>query len=251
MYTASEKFLMPRLFLILLILTVILWLLLRNRSKAVQSIPFVLITLALIAGEVVKQIKAKERGYDYWDIPLHFCSTYFIWFSLAEFTRGKVRQTMQNIAVISSLYGVLGMYISPTGVLGEACENVFENYFTAHTVIFHHLVVLYLMLSIAFHRFHPRKSDAWVWVVCFSIYFAVAVYCAYTLDTNYFNILDSENIPQLESFRLWAGQGWYNALLGFVVIGLGAIVLRICACVRKSLEKYEEEWELVEVTEEE
>ena len=251
MYTASEKFLMPRLFLILLIVTVVLWLLLRYRSEAAQSIPFIVITLALIVGEVIKQVKCFQRGYIYWDIPLHFCSTYFIWFSLAEFTRGKVRATMQNIAVISTLYAALGMYIAPRGIFAEASDNMFADYFAAHTIIFHHLVVLYLMLSIAFHRFHPKKSDAWVWTACFSVYFVTALCCAYTLDTNYFNILDSEIIPPLETFRLQVGQVWYDAFLGFVVIGLGSIALRICARVCKSLEKDEGELELVEVTEEE
>lgn len=244
-YTPSERYLMPRLFLILLLVTVVLWLLLHNRSKAVQSIPFIAITLALIVGEVIKQIKCRERGYSYWDLPLHFCSTYFIWFSLAEFSFGKLRTTMQNIAVISTIYGVVGMYVSPSGIFGVACENMFANYFTAHSIIFHHLVALYLMLSIAFRRFHPKKSDALVWLVCFSVYFAVATYCAYTLETNFFNIQNSESIPVLEPFRLMVGQVIYNAFL-WVVLSLGGVVLWISAYICK--QPTTSEWEGIVVT---
>jgi hypothetical protein len=209
----------------------------------------------LIVGEIGKQIytfRMFPEGYNYWYFPLHFCSTYFIWFSLAEFTFGKLRRTMQSIAVVSCLYAVIGMYVGPRGVLGVACDDVFFDYYTAYSVLFHHLVVLYLMLSIAFRRFHPKMTDALVWIVCFSIYFATAYHFAYKFGINFFNILESSSIPPMETVRLQFGQFWYTAILASVVVLLGAIVVFICACVRKGLENEvdEVEWELVEVTEE-
>ena len=250
MYTAAESYLMSRLFVILLAITIVLWLLLRKRSEAVKSIPFIVITLALIVGEVIKQVKCYRYGYTYWDLPLHFCSTYFIWFTMAEISVGKLRKTMQNIAFISTFYGVIGMYVSPSGIFGAgACENMFIDYFTAHSIIFHHLVALYLMLSIALHRFHPKKSDAVVWVICFTVYFAVAFYCSYVLETNFFNIRNSESIPILETFRLQVGQVVYNACL-WVVLCLGGIVLWISAWISgllKERRSQEEEWIAVTV----
>ena len=249
MYTAAESYLMSRLLFILLAVTVVLWLLLRKRSEAVKSIPFIVITLALIVGEVIKQVKCHERGYKYWDLPLHFCSTYFIWFTLAEVTFGKVRRTMQNIAFISTFYGVIGMYASPSGIFGAtACENMFVSYFTAHSIIFHHLVALYLMLSIALHRYHPKKSDAVVWMICFTVYFAVAMYSSYVLDTNFFNIQNSESIPLLEPFRLQVGQVVYNAFL-WVVLSLGGVVLWISACICQWLRSRKpKEWDWTTAT---
>jgi len=247
-YSDSEKFIMPLMFLIMTAITVLLWLALRNKSKGVQSIPFVVITLLLIAGEVGKQIACIKQGYEYWDIPLHFCSTYFIWFSLAEFSFGKMRKTMQTIAFTATVYLVVGLYYSPGGIFGDSCDYLFEDYLHTHTVLFHHLVILYFMLSIAFKRFQPNKKDAWVWMGCFAAYFTVAAICAYRLETNFFNILDSELIPPLETFRLWAGQVVYNVLLAFVVIFMGAIFIRISVRIH---EKYlVEEVEAVEVVDE-
>ena len=247
-YSDSEKFIIPLMFLILASITVLLWLVLRNKSKAVQSIPFIVITVLLIVGEVIKQIKCIQEGYDYWNIPLHFCSTYFVWLSLAEFSFGKMRKTMQNIAFVATVYLFVGMYYSPSGIFGDACDHIFENYLDTHTVLFHHLVILYFMLSIALKRFQPKKKDAWVWMGCFALYFTVAAICAYRLNENYFNILDSENIPFMETFRLWAGQVVYNAVLGFVAIFMGAIFIRIAVRIREKFAT--EEIEVVEVVEE-
>ena len=200
-----------------------------------QSIPFMVITLALIAGEVVKQIISykQEGGYDFWHLPLHFCSTYFLWFALAEFSFGRMRQTMQNIAFVATLYLCFGFYIFPTGVLGESCEHVFESYFTAHTFFYHHLVILYMMLSIAFKRFAPKAIDALVWVVCFSAYFAVAAVCAYRFEQNFFNILNSESLSIFEPIRLHVGQVIYNAGLAFVLLFFGSTILLVSSWIRK------------------
>lgn len=233
MYTDAEKKLIPLMFFILLLITISLWLLLRHRGKVAQSIPFIVITLALIAGEVAKQVISYRQGYNLWHLPLHFCSTYFLWFSLAEFSFGKMRRTMQNIAFVATMYLFVAFYVSPRGVLGDACEDVFADYFTAHSFFYHHLVILYMMLSIAFKRFKPKKSDAWVWIICFACYFAVAATCAYTFDKNYFNILDSESFPPLESFRLVVGQVVYNVFLAFSLLFFGPMILRISAHIRE------------------
>lgn len=232
MYTSSELFVIPTMFLILLAITLMLWLLLRDKNKMVQNIPFIIITLALIGGEIAKQIISIRQGYDFWNLPLHFCSTYFIWFALAEFSFGEMRKSMQNIAFVATVYLAVGMYIAPRGILGSACDNIFADFYSAHSFFFHHLVILYSMLCIAFKRFNPKKRDAWVWSLCFAIYFAVAATCAYTFNENFFNILHSENIPPLEPFRLAVGQVVYNAMLAFVVIFLGAIFIRVAVRIR-------------------
>ncbi|MBR2321674.1 MAG: YwaF family protein, partial [Clostridia bacterium] len=197
MYTDAEKKLIPLMFFILLLITISLWLLLRHRGQVAQSIPFIVITLALIAGEVAKQVISYRQGYNLWHLPLHFCSTYFLWFSLAEFSFGKMRRTMQNIAFVATMYLFVAFYVSPRGILGDTCEDVFADYFTAHSFFYHHLVILYMMLAVAFKRFQPKKTDAWVWIICFACYFAVAAICAYTLQENFFNILNSESLPIL------------------------------------------------------
>jgi hypothetical protein len=123
--------------------------------------------------------------------------------------------------------------VSPRGVLADACEDVFADYFTAHSFFYHHLVILYMMLAVAFKRFQPKKTDAWVWIICFACYFAVAATCAYTFDKNYFNILDGEAFLPLEILRLAAGQVVYNGFLAFSLLFFGSAILWISAHIRE------------------
>ena len=233
MYRSAEAFLIPFMFFILLGVTILLWLLLHDASERVKNVPFIVITVLLIVGEVGKQALSIKQGYDFWNLPLHFCCTYFLWFSLAEFSFGKFRQTMQKIAFVATLYLCVGLYVAPRGILGSACENVFGNYFTAHSFFFHHLVILYMMLSIAFKRFKPQKRDAWVWKICFTVYFTTAAICAYTFQENFFDILNSEPLPIFEPFRLAVGQVAYNACLALVVVFFGAVFIRVAVRVRQ------------------
>ncbi|MBO5737034.1 MAG: YwaF family protein [Clostridia bacterium] len=225
-------------FCILLVCTFLLWLLLHNKSERWQSVPFKVIAILLIVGEAGKQIISIKQGYNFWHLPLHFCSTYFIWFSLAEFSVGKMRQTMQNVAFVATLYLCVALYSYPSGVLSSACDNVFKTYFTAHSFFFHHLVIFYMLLSIAFKRFKPKKTDALTWIVCFSVYFTVATICAYTLNENYFGILDGNMLPPIEPIRLVIGQFWYDAGLGFVLIFFGAGVLLLAGWISQVIEKW-------------
>ena len=237
MYTEAEKFLMPLAFCILLVCTILLWLLLRNKSETWQSVPFKVIAVLLVIGELGKQIVSIKQGYNFWHLPLHFCSTYFIWFSLAEFSVGKMRKTMQNVAFVATLYLFVALYSYPSGVLSAACDDVFKTYFTAHSFFFHHLVILYMMLSIALKRYKPKKVDALTWVICFSVYFAVATICAYKLNENYFGILNGDLLPPIEPIRVKIGQFWYDAGIGFVLIFFGSGLMFLSACISQWIQK--------------
>ena len=236
-YTDAEKTVMPFAFCILLVITILLWLLLRKKSERWQSLPFQAIAVLLVGGEIVKQIVAIKQGYDFWWLPLHFCSMYIIWFTLAEFTKGEMRKTMQSVAFVATLYLAVAMYSYPSSVLSAACENIFAWFFTAHSFFFHHLVILYLLLSIAFKRFHPKKRDAWTWMICFGCYFAVATVCAYTFQENFFGILNGNLLPILEPIRLKIGQFWYDAGLAFVLIVFGAGIMFCSALVADLVKK--------------
>ena len=233
MYKSAEAFVIPFTFFILLGVTIFLWAVLHNASERVKRVPFLVITVLLLVGEVGKQVISIRRGYDFWNLPLHFCCTYVLWFSLAECSFGRFKQTMRNIAFVATLYLCVGLYLAPRGILGDACERVFENYFTAHSFFYHHFIILYMMLSIAFKRFQPRKGDAWVWGVCFAVYFTAAAVCAYTFQQNFFDILNSEPLPLFEPFRLTVGQAVYNACLAVVAGLFGVVFIRISVRLRQ------------------
>ena len=232
MYTDVEKVVMPLTLCILLIITFLLWLLLRNKGEAVQGIPFKIIALILLIGEVVKQIISIRQGYNLWHLPLHFCSTYFIWFSIAEFSKGELHLSMRNMSFVATFYLCAAMYSYPGSIVPH-CDNIFKDYFSAHSFFFHHLVILYLLLTIAFKRYKPQKKDALVWVGCFTIYYALAFICAHTFEKNFFNILHSGPLTFIEPIRLKIGQVWYNIGLLFVLLFFGSSILYVSAVIRQ------------------
>ncbi len=241
-YTKAELIVLPIALITMITITFLLHFFLKDKAKRIQDIPFQVITILLIFGEIIKQILEFNEvdGYDFWAIPLHFCSTYFFWFALAEFSKGSFKTTMENIAFVASVYLVVGFYTMPKGIIGSACENIFENYSTFHTFFFHHLVLFYFILGIAFKRYTPKKQYVKAWVICFSAYFILATTCAHLLNTNYFNLLES-NIPLMESFRLWAGQITYTFVMAFVTIAGGAIFLWVTSYFKnKKLQTSEE-----------
>ena len=232
MYTDVEKVVIPRTLCILLIITFLLWLLLRNKGEAAQGIPFKIIALILLIGEVAKQIISIRQGYNLWHLPLHFCSTYFIWFSIAEFSKGELHLSMRNMSFVATFYLCAAMYSYPGSIVPH-CDNIFENYFSAHSFFFHHLVVLYMLLMVAFKRYKPQKKDALVWVGCFTIYYCVTLICAYTLEKNYFNILHSGPLTFIEPLRLKVGQVCYDIGLLFVLLFFGSCILYVSSVVRQ------------------
>ena len=242
MYTSAELILLPISLLVMVGIAFLLRLLLKDKSEKLQSIPFIVITILLWAGEIAKQILdiTSEDGYSYWTIPLHFCNTYFIWFALAEFTTGKLRRHMQSIAFVMTLYLFVGFYVYPRFIIGDACEHVFLTFSDAHTFFFHHLVILYSILTIVFGRFHPTKKDLIIFPICMAGYFATAVTFAHLLDTNYFNLLESL-VPLMEAIRVNAGQVVYTLFFGTAMVSLGTILLFVCLKVKAKMEKQDAE----------
>ena len=169
-----------------------------------------------------------------------FLQYLFPWFSLAEFSWGRMQRTMRNVAFVATLYLFMGLYTYPGGIMPEVCDDIFNTYFTAHSFFYHHLVILYMMLTIAFKRFHPLKRDSFTWMACFAFYFTTAVICAYTFEENYFDILNSEPLPVIEPIRLAVGQFWYDAGLAFVVVFLGAGVMCLTAIISSEWRRIKE-----------
>lgn len=221
---------------VILVIALILGFLLRNKSDKIRKIPLLVITIILLALEVVKQILSIATGYSFWALPLHFCSTYFIWFSLAHFTKGKFQKAMQSVAFVASLYLVALFYFDPVSIIGHACSNVFETFFTFHTFFFHHLVLLYFVLTIALKQVDLKLSHSIHFLVSMAIYYAVAVTCAHLLQVNYMNILTS-SIPFMESLRLAIGQVGYTIILGIIVICAGAIIIALGSIIQKKIQE--------------
>ena len=131
---------------------------------------------------------------------------------------------MRTIAIITSFYLFAIFYFGPRGIIGGACENIFRDYSSFHTFTFHHLAMLYFMLSVTLKQFNPDRKDIKMFIMCMSIYFFTALCCSYIFDTNYINLLRN-NITFMENLRLTCGQIIYTMVMGFLIIFSGAILL--------------------------
>ncbi|MBQ7924523.1 MAG: YwaF family protein [Clostridia bacterium] len=227
-YTRAELFVLPIALSAMVFFALLLRFLTRKKPLWVQDLPFLCIAVAVLALELVKQGKNIVDGYDTWTIPLHYCSTFAVWFPLAEFTRGNVRKRMQNIAFVASFCLLALFYFNPRSIIGGACENVFGDFGAFHTFFYHHLALLYCILGIIFKRFRPDFHDGWLWISCMSVYLSIAVIFAFGFQTNYFNILQS-NVPFMEFIRVTFGQIAYLLFFFSLVLLGGASVFWIKA----------------------
>lgn len=233
-YTKAERIVLPIAFLIMLLISLLLRLLLLDKSDKIKRIPFLVVTSVMVVGELVKQIRGMIIGYDLWWIPLHFCSTFFVWFSLAEFTSGEFARRMKSVAFLTTLCLFVAMYISPRAILGSACENIFSSFSSAHSFFFHQLAIFYLLLSLALNRVNIRRIDAYYWITCMSVYFTVAVIFAYALNTNYFSLLYFP-LRWLDAFRIAYGQIPYNLMQACVLIFAPTSIVFLVEKIRRTL----------------
>lgn len=226
-WTKSELVVLPITLVVMIVITIFLSWLLRDKSERVRNIPQTVIAAIILILEVIKQSLSISSGYSLWNIPLHFCSFFLVWYPLAQFTRGKAQLAFKSIAFVWGFLLFALFYFNPGSIIGGACDNVFESFGTAHTFIFHHLAILYFMLSVGLKTYRPQYKHIWYALACLVGYACIAIPCAYLLDVNFCNILYN-NIPILENLRVHTNQVLYD----FVLFSLGAVgtILIICVC---------------------
>lgn len=221
---------------VIVLISVFIGIFLRKKSDKIKQIPFLVITILLLGMEVAKQILAAVNGYSLWTVPLHFCSTYFIWFSIAHFSKGKFSQGMRTVAFVASFYLVAMFYFNPQSIIGSATSDLFGSFGNFHTFTFHHLVILYFCLRVALLDFEFKFKYLIYWCISMVVYFGTAVLCAHLMNVNFMNILTS-NIPFMESLRLSIGQVGYTIILGSLTVGAGAIIILIGSLITNKLKK--------------
>lgn len=174
-----------------LVITVILARALGNKEESVRYIPLKVIAVTLVVLEIIKQINSAMSGaYDLYALPFHYCSLFLYLFPLHAFYRGKHSHII-HAATLGCLSSVtLAMIVIPNIIYTDTdILNFFNTFPEFHTVIFHNLVVLYFMLTIALRLYEINaKHDMKVMTVFLSAYVAVATVLAYTLKVNFHNL---------------------------------------------------------------
>ena len=195
------KTLLPAI-LIMAVFALVLRLWLGRKSLKVRMIPLQIATCLLLLLEVGKQVLSLKQGYDLYHLPFHYCSLFLFIMPFMAFYRGKYQQQV-NLVGTSICAGVfMLMLIYPNLIYGAGnVQNYFGSFFDFHTVTYHNIVVLMLLLILALDLHVPGDSKQQVWIVLSMVIFsAVAATMAHILKTNYANFY-SCNVPVLETVR--------------------------------------------------
>lgn len=225
-WTKSQIIVLTLSFLIALIIALVLRKFLNGKSEIIRRIPLIIVTILLIGLEIAKQTVGFAIGYSYSILPLQFCSTFYIWFSLAQFTKGGFQRSMQIMSVVSAIIMVVMLLISPFSLIGYSTDNIFLNFSNFHTFTFHYLVIVYLFISFALKLVHPKYEDSFTIVICFFAYFIVGVIAAFDLGVNFMTILYG-TVASIERMRLAVGQIAYDLILLFSMLMFGISVVLI------------------------
>ncbi len=211
-YSSSQKLFMPIALLVMIVLGVVLRLLLKNKSEKVKNIPLTIIAFMLLGLEIGKQIYYLFFvEYITYALPFHFCTLVIFVIILTQVFGKKLNAFFKPIAFSFSGLATFMLYIAPTSLIGNSLDNLFLNYYTFHTCAFHHLLVLYFILTISLGTYQPKLTDCFKNVGGIIFYGLYATPIAFALNTNYVNILKS-TIGILENIRLSCGQFVYDAI---------------------------------------
>lgn len=224
-WSDGAKISLPITLLVIIVITILLTALLKNKSQKLKNLPFMVIAGIMLVMEVIKQVLTfMESPYSLWNIPLHFCSLFMLWFSIAAFAKGKWKELGFTLSVVSAYLFLVTFYISPHTIIGYSTDNIFANFSAFHTYSYHHFIILFTFLAIALKQFKPNYRQIKPTVLVYTIYFIVAVTMAHLLDTNYVSLLHNSIAP-LQHINETKGIVLYS--LTMYVIGTGGAVLGI------------------------
>ncbi len=200
---AHLKTLLPAL-AVMVVLTVILRLVLKDKPLRVRIIPLQIIASVLLLLEIGKQIASflRPQGYDLYHIPLHFCSLMLIALPLLAFYRGKHARLVSGVACgLTSAVFLLTVIYPALIYSADNIKLYFTDFFSFHTVTFHNLVLFAYMLLPALQLHTPGKGEVRFSAAFVGVYCMVAGIASHLLRTNYNNLYRC-NIAPLESVRV-------------------------------------------------
>ena len=222
--TTQSDFVSIYLALCVIIITgVVLKYTLRNKDEKVRHLPLMIVAIVLLVLEIIKQTYHIICGdWKAWYIPLHFCSYFLIWYTVALFTRGKVRQTMYACSLTGGIIVSLLMLVAPRMILHSATTDIFGEFNHFHTFFYHMGVMAYWIWMLMLKVYHHQSHHLLRTILFHLSMFFVTIIGAHIFNANFTNVLHSD-ISIMEDLRLTAGQFTYTIVL--LLVGISAISL--------------------------
>ena len=154
-------------------------------------------------------------------IPLHFSSYFMLFFAMAAFGRGRVREIGVSLSFVSTVAYIISFYLYPRGIVGSG-ELFFTSFNRAHSFIYHMMFIQFFAFIVALDLFRARYRDLlWVLGIHF-VLMTISLGAAIALNTNFANFQGGTGV-----FGMIAdGMGmWQLRVLIFVgVLGADIIV---------------------------
>ncbi len=227
-YTQAEFIGMFAALFVILTAGVILRYTLRNATATVRQIPIMVLGATILLLEIAKQSYHIINGdWNPWFLPLHFCSFFLIWYAVALFTRGKIRQLMYFCSLCGGILVSILLFIAPRMIIHSACQNLLGSFDAFHTYVFHMGVVAYWIWLLMLNVYQPERQHIHQTIILHTIFYFVVIAGAHIFHENFTNVLNSEGIAPLENLRASAGQFVYTIVM--LLIGIAAIALAASA----------------------
>ena len=116
-------------FLVLGVLTFLLWKWLKDKDEKFKLIPIKIIAVILVVIEIIKQIDAAldVNGYRLKALPLFYCSLFLYLYPIMAFYNGKHKNAVRNLTLCSGTALIALMLIMPRYIyLDSNIKNFFE-----------------------------------------------------------------------------------------------------------------------------
>ena len=188
--------------LIMLVLSILLGVLLKNKKESVRMIPFQVCAILLFVLEIGKQAVALSNGYNLYSLPFHYCSWLIIAPLLMGFYHGKHKDVVRSlVTAVCSATALLTLIYPCLIYSADNIRNYFSSYPDFHTVTFHSIAVMLpmLILTLNLNPITPKENNR-VITISMMAYGVTAAMMAHLLKTNFANMYQC-NIPPLENVR--------------------------------------------------
>lgn len=223
MWSKSQLKILPITYLIVAVLIILLTALLKNKSTRIKTIPLAIIAGLMIIGEIIKiSLSIIWKQFTTWQIPLHYCSLFMLWFFLSCFFTKKSRHVFYALDIAMGIPVVIIFLIYPSSMLRVSTDFLFNGgtFYHYHNFLYHIFIILFLGLLISLKLYKPKISDLKYVLICFYAWVAVATIGSNLLNESYANLLTSD-FAALDSIRTQYGYPLYLLCLyfaGFIIV---------------------------------